>query len=114
LLISISSQIYQNFDKETERLLKSRNYNLALITGYISFEKSLREYYKNTRFIQPKIHSMLLKDELINNEQASLLDEARLLRNRIIHGDENIKLTKEQVNKFLETLKLVQEKLKSN
>jgi len=114
LLTTISSQIYQNFDKETEKLLKARNYNLALITGYISFEKSIREYYRNTRFTQLKLHSMLLQEELIDNEQASILDEVRFLRNRIIHGDENIKLTKEQVTRFLETLKMVQEKIKSN
>lgn len=113
LLINISSQIYQNFDEETERLIRSRNYNLALITGYISFEKSIREYYKTTRFIQHKLNSMLLEENLISNDQEIILNEVRLLRNRIIHGDENIKLTKEQVTSFLETLKIVQKKLKS-
>ena len=111
ILNKISNEIYHKFDLETQKLIRSRQYNLALITGYISFEKSIREHYRNYRFVQSKLYSMLLEDEIIDKEQALILNEARHLRNRIIHGDDNIKLNKEQVTKLLETLKYVQDKI---
>jgi|SRR5690554_2966042 len=116
ILNKISNEIYHKFDLETQKLIRSRQFNLALITGYISFEKSIREHYRNNRFVQPKLYSMLLEDEIINKDQALILNEARHIRNRIIHGDDNVKLTKEQVTRLLETLKFVQDKIseKSN
>lgn len=54
---------------------------------------------------------MLLEDNIIDQEQANILNEARYIRNRIIHGDDDIKLSKEQVTKLLEVLKFVQDKI---
>jgi hypothetical protein len=111
ILNKISNEIYQKFDLETQKLLRGKQFNLALITGYISFEKSIREHYKNNRFVQTKLYSMLLEDNIIDQEQANILNEARYIRNRIIHGDDDIKLSKEQVTKLLEVLKFVQDKI---
>lgn len=109
----ISDQVYDQFDTEIKKLLKNKQYEAALLMGYITFEKSLREFYKETHFTAFRLPQRLLKNEIINENEVGILTEARLLRNKIAHGQNDEKLTKETVVKYLEFFKRIQERLSS-
>lgn len=113
ILKFISDQVYDQFDNETENLFKSKQYDIALLMGYITLEKSLRNFYKDSRFSSYKISDRLIKDEIITLTEAETLVKARNLRNNIVHGISDHKLNKDEVKKYLDFFKIIQERLLS-
>ncbi len=81
--------------------------------GYITFEKSLRDFYKDSRFASYKLSDRLIKDNIISSDEAPILFEVRDLRNKIAHGLNQNKLSKDTVQQYLEFFKKIQDKLVS-
>lgn len=109
----ISDQVYDQFDNEIKFLLKNKKYEAAILMGYITFEKSLREFYKDSHFTAFKLPQRLVNSKIITIDEAETLMEARLIRNKIAHGQNDEKLTKEITLRYLEFFKSIQERLVS-
>ncbi|WP_404230494.1 SIR2 family NAD-dependent protein deacylase [Acinetobacter venetianus] len=113
ILKSISDHVYDQFDSEIANLFKTKQYDIALLMGYITFEKSLRDFYKDSRFASYKLSDRLIKDNIISSDEAPILFEVRDLRNKIAHGLNQNKLSKDTVQQYLEFFKKIQDKLVS-
>ncbi|WP_350458536.1 SIR2 family protein [Acinetobacter pittii] len=111
ILSIISHKVYSNFDNETQKLLRNKQYNIALLTGYITLEKTLREYFKDYKLHPLKLSDRLIQENIIAKNDARLLLEARTLRNQVAHGLTDIELTEKNVLDYLNLFKRIQEKL---
>ncbi|MEG1313912.1 MAG: SIR2 family protein, partial [Bacilli bacterium] len=115
LMQKLSNDIYENFDKETNDLLKNGQYDMALLTGYISLERAIRGAYHDSPRYYPtiKLFEILVKTGQISTEDYDLINEARILRNLLAHGQATKKLTKSEVTKFLKSFEKIKDNLKN-
>ena len=112
LISNISETIYSNFNSEIDKLMENKQYNVALLMGYITVEKTLREFYKDLNIIGYKLSDKLIESKIITPRDSKILIEARNLRNKIAHGAIDYDLEKEAVVKYLNLFKKIQKALK--
>ncbi|HCQ9594450.1 TPA: hypothetical protein OMQ04_003034, partial [Acinetobacter baumannii] len=112
VISDISDTVYSNFNSEIDKLMENEQYNVALLMGYITVEKTLREFYKDLSFINYKLSDKLIESKIITPKDAKTLMEARNLRNQIAHGTLDYVLKREEVIKFLNLFKKIQKILK--
>ncbi|MEJ8529481.1 SIR2 family protein [Acinetobacter baumannii] len=112
VISDISDTVYSNINSEIDKLMENEQYNVALLMGYITVEKTLREFYKDLSFINYKLSDKLIESKIITPKDAKTLMEARNLRNQIAHGTLDYVLKREEVIKFLNLFKKIQKILK--
>jgi uncharacterized protein YutE (UPF0331/DUF86 family) len=112
LISNISETIYSNFNSEIDKLMENKQYNVALLMGYITVEKTLREFYKDLNIMSYKLSDRLIESKIITPRDSKTLISARNLRNQIAHGAIDYDLEKEEVIKYLNLFKKIQKALK--
>ncbi|GEM_PF-453887 len=113
VLSDISDKIYSNFSTEINKLIENEQYNVALLMGYITVEKNLRDFFEDFNIISYKLSDRLIESKIINQKDAKLLIEARNLRNKIAHGMIDYDIKREVVIKYLNLFKKIEKSIKT-
>lgn len=112
VISNISDRVYSNFNAEIDKLIENQQYNVALLMGYITVEKKLRDFYKDLNLISYKLSDKLIESKIITQKDSKLLIEARNLRNQIAHGMIDHDIEREVVIKYLNLFKKIERSIK--